>query len=211
MTGRYCVLEPLDPGRHSAPLHAANSVDDGRMWTYLPYGPFDNVEEYGAWAEAFAADDAIVAFAIVDERTGIPAGVASYLRVSPGPGTIEVGHLAFSPALQATTAATEAMALLMGHVFDDLGYRRCEWKCNALNAPSRRAAARLGFTFEGIFRQAMVVKGRNRDTAWLSILDTEWPRQREAFGQWLDPSNLDPDGRQRRSLSSFASLKRERR
>jgi RimJ/RimL family protein N-acetyltransferase len=129
--------------------------------------------------------------------------VAAYLRVQPGDGSIEVGHLAFSPALQATTAATEAMALMMANAFDELGYRRYEWKCNSLNAPSRRAALRLGFVYEGTFRQAAVVRGRNRDTAWFSVTDIEWPRLKEAFRRWLDPANFGPDGRQRVALSSL--------
>ena len=138
---------------------------------------------------------------VVDRATDRASGVASYLRIDPGQGTIEVGYITFSPALQRTTAATEAMALMMRHALEDLGYRRYEWKCDALNAPSRAAAQRLGFTFEGIHRQARVVKGRNRDTAWFSVLDSEWPAVRAAFDAWLDPANFDADGRQRAPLA----------
>ncbi len=203
MIGRLCALESLDPARHGQDLHTANSADDGRMWTYLPHGPFADAAAYHDWLEGFAADDTLVPFAIIDREHGRPVGVAAYLRVTPDAGSIEVGHLAFSPALQETTMATEAMALMMAHVFDDLGYRRYEWKCDALNGPSRRAADRLGFSFEGIFRQAMVVKDRSRDTAWFSIVDREWPHIRDGFGQWLDPANFDADGRQHRRLSTL--------
>ena len=202
MEGRWCRVEPLDPDAHAAGLHAANSADtDGRMWTYLSEQPFATEAAYRTWAQAAAASSDPLFFAIVDSATGEPRGVASYLRIEPADGVIEVGHIAYSPALQRTTAATEAMYLMMRRVFDELGYRRYEWKCNALNAGSRAAAQRLGFTYEGTFRQAKVVKGRNRDTAWFSILDTEWPRMRAAFEAWLDPSNFDAEGRQRSRLS----------
>jgi RimJ/RimL family protein N-acetyltransferase len=205
MSGRYCRVEPLDVDRHAGDLYGANSSDDGRMWTYLPYGPFVTGDEYRIWLEGFVADPTRVAFAIVDGAAGRAVGVAAYLRAAPEHGTIEVGHLAFSPGLQRTVAATEAMALMMGHVFDALGYRRYEWKCDALNAPSGRAATRLGFTYEGTFRQAVVVKGRNRDTAWYSITDREWQRLRGAYATWLDPANFDASGCQRESLSSLTA------
>ena len=203
MVGRFCRLEPLDPGRHAAELHTANAVDaDGRMWTYLPYGPFADLAAYRAWMEAKWLGDDPLFFAIVDAGSGRAVGVASYLRIDPANGAIEVGHLGYSPGLQRTPAATEAMALMMARVFA-LGYRRYEWKCDALNAPSRAAALRLGFTFEGIFRQATVVKGRNRDTAWYSILDSEWPARRAAFERWLAPENFDAAGRQRQRLADL--------
>ena len=142
-------------------------------------------------------------FAIIDHATGLPVGQASYLRIEPAHRAIEVGHIIFAPALQRSIGATEAMYLMARHVFDDLGYRRYEWKCNALNQPSRRAALRLGFTFEGIFRQHMIIKGRNRDTAWFSLLDSEWPLRRANFEQWLAPSNFDSSGRQKLSLASL--------
>jgi RimJ/RimL family protein N-acetyltransferase len=200
LQGRYCRLEPLDAGRHAADLHAANSLDrEDRMWTYLFSGPFASLAEFTRWLEAREDSLDPLFFAIVDAATDRAAGIASYLRIDATHGVIEVGHLAYSPLLQRTRAATEAMYLMMKHAFD-LGYRRYEWKCDALNAASRRAAERLGFTFEGIFRQAAVYKGRNRDTAWYSLIDREWPERETAFRAWLDPANFDPDGRQCRRL-----------
>lgn len=203
MEGRLTRLEPLSADRHAADLHAANSTDpDGRMWTYMPAGPFASLKAYIDWARAAEASEDPLHFAVIDRATGKPLGTASFLRIDPPSGVIEVGWIAWSPLLQKTPLATEAMYLMMRRVFDELGYRRYEWKCNALNAPSMRAAERLGFTYEGTFRQAAVVKGRNRDTAWFSILDTEWPRARAAFEAWLAPSNFD-DGRQIRSLQDI--------
>jgi len=203
MEGRYCRLEPLDPSRHAERLHTANGVDaDGAMWTYLPYGPFVDLAAYRAWADAAAASDDTLYFAIIDLASGLPAGVASYLRIEPRFGSVEVGHLAYSPALQRSRAATEAMYLMMAHAFDS-GYRRYEWKCNALNTASRRAAQRLGFSFEGIFRQHAVFKGRSRDTAWYAVIDGEWPILREILAVWLEADNFDADGRQRVALSSL--------
>ena len=200
LPGQYCRLEPLSAARHGADLHAANSLDpDGRMWTYLFSGPFQSLEEYTAWLASREDSTDPLFFAVVDAATGGAAGIASYLRIDTTHGVIEVGHLAFSPLLQRTRAATEAMYLMMKHAFE-LGYRRYEWKCDALNATSRRAAERLGFTFEGIFRQAVVYKGRSRDTAWFSVTDREWPAREARFVSWLDPSNFDDDGRQRRPL-----------
>jgi RimJ/RimL family protein N-acetyltransferase len=204
MTGRHCRLEPLDAARHAAQLHAANALDrEGRMWTYLFSGPFASAQEFRAWLESREHSEDPLYFAIVDAPSGRAAGLASYLRIDPPHGVIEVGPLAFSPLLQRTRAATEAMYLMMRNAFD-LGYRRYEWKCDALNAPSRRAAERLGFQFEGIFRQAVVYKGRNRDTAWYSVIDREWPAVQQAFEGWLDPGNFDADGRQRRPLGDHA-------
>lgn len=200
LEGRYGRLEPLDAERHAADLHAAYSRDaDGRMWTYLFSGPFASAGEYRAWVETRQGSTDPLFFAVVDAASGRAAGVASYLRIDPASGVIEVGHLAFAPQLQRTRVATEAMYLMMKHAFE-LGYRRYEWKCDALNAPSRRAAERLGFTFEGVFRQAVVYKGRNRDTAWYSIIDGEWPGLEARFLAWLDPANFDDEGRQRRRL-----------
>jgi RimJ/RimL family protein N-acetyltransferase len=201
MSGRYCRLEPLVAGRRDKELYEANSLGDGRMWTYLPYGPFSSEEEYGQWLTGFAGDTSIVAFAVVDAEDERASGVATYLRAAPEQGSVEVGHIAFSPRLQRTVAATESMALMMAHVFDVWGYRRYEWKCDALNLPSRQAAKRLGFTYEGTFRQAAVVKGRNRDTAWFSVTDREWQRLQPAFAAWLGPANFDARGQQRQSLS----------
>ncbi len=202
LAGRFCRLEPLSPERHAAELHAALGQDTGAMWTYLPYGPFETADHYRAWMECHWLGTDPLFFAIMDAASGRAAGTASYLRIDPANGVIEVGHLAYSPGLQRTAAATEAMYLLMAHAFG-LGYRRYEWKCNALNAPSRAAALRLGFTFEGMFRQAAVVKGHNRDTAWYSVLDSEWPALREAFEAWLAPENFAADGRQRRRLADI--------
>ena len=200
LAGRYCRLEPLDADRHAAELHAANSLDrEGRMWTYLFSGPFGSADEFAAWLAAREDSLDPLYFGIVDGLTGRATGLASYLRIDTMHGVVEVGHLAFSPLLQRTRAATEAMYLMMKHAFE-LGYRRYEWKCDALNDASRRAAARLGFRFEGIFRQAVVYKGRNRDTAWYSIIDSDWPARRAAFEAWLNPDNFDAEGRQRRPL-----------
>jgi len=188
---------------HAQTLHAAYGLDrESRMWTYLPYGPFSGVEEYRAWLEDMESKTDPLFFTICDPASGQPLGLASYLRIDPAGGSIEVGHLAYSPLLQRTPAATEAMYLMMQRAFD-LGYRRYEWKCDALNAPSSAAALRLGFVFEGVFRQARVVRGRNRDTAWYSILDSEWPSRRKEFQSWLAADNFDPEGRQRRRLADF--------
>jgi len=205
--GRWCWLEPLDPVRHGAQLFESYRADrSGRLWTYLPYGPFEDFSSYDAWLFEVAHRSDPMFFAIIDgARRAL--GVASYQRIDPRAGTIEVGHLNFSPALQGSTAATEAMIMMMRVVFDELGYRRYEWKCDALNDASRRAAERLGFTYEGTFRQATVVKGRNRDTAWYSIIDAEWPRLSKIFSQWLRPGNFDADGRQRESLAQLIALR----
>ncbi|HXW10370.1 MAG TPA: GNAT family protein, partial [Steroidobacteraceae bacterium] len=198
--GRSCRVEPLAM-EHAAALHEANSIDaQGRMWDYLAYGPFDGLDAYRAWVGQKVSSVDPLFFAIVDRAGDAPVGVASYLRIDPPNGVIEVGHLAYSPRLQRTPAATEAMYLMMRHAFE-LGYRRYEWKCNARNEPSRSAAERLGFTFEGVFRQHMIVKGRSRDTAWYSVIDGEWPRVRAGFERWLDAGNFDAAGRQRRTLA----------
>jgi len=203
MSGAYCRLEPLDAARHAADLFEANRRDaDGRMWTYLAYGPFDTLDAYRSWVERMAASDDPLFFAVVDTASGRAAGVASYLRIDPPNGAIEVGHIAYSPALQRTRASTEAMYLMMRRAFT-LGYRRYEWKCDALNASSRAAAERLGFSFEGIFRQATVYKGRNRDTAWYAAIDRDWPRLERVFTRWLEPENFDGDGRQRARLEDL--------
>ncbi len=201
--GRLCRLEPLDPVRHARDLFEAYSCDvEGAGWTYLPYGPFADPGAYEVWVQSvhLAADPLL--FAIVENAGGRALGVAGYLRITPDAGTIEIGHLHFSPSLQHTPMATEALFLMMREAFA-LGYRRLEWKCNSLNQASRRAAQRLGFRFEGIFRQATVVKGRNRDTAWFSIIDGEWPPLHAAIERWLAPENFDPESRQRVSLTTL--------
>ncbi len=201
LEGRWVRLEPLDAARHAKELFEANAEDrEGRNWTYLGYGPFDRFEDYLAWAEASAKSEDPFFHAIVDKETGRAVGVASLMRIDPPHGVIEVGHINYSPLLQRKPGATEAMYLLMRRCFDELGYRRYEWKCDSLNAPSRAAAERLGFKYEGLFRQAMVYKGRNRDTAWYSITDKEWPARKAAFERWLSPQNFDEAGRQRSPL-----------
>jgi RimJ/RimL family protein N-acetyltransferase len=203
MAGRTCRLEPLDVERHAADLHAANALDtEHRNWTYLPYGPFATLDDYVAWLSRVATVADPQFYAIIDLASGTAAGVASYLRIDPAAGSIEVGHINYSPRLQRTVAATEAMYLMMRRAFE-LGYRRYEWKCNVLNVPSRAAALRLGFSYEGIFRQARVDKGRNRDTAWYAMIDHEWPALDRAFTKWLDPSNFDAQGRQLMALSAL--------
>ena len=205
MDGRTCRLEPLDAARHCSGLHSANLLDtDHRNWTYLPYGPFARLDDYVDWVRNVAGKDDPQFHAIVDRATGQAVGVASYLRIDPAAGSIEVGHINYSPRLQRTVAATEAMYLMMHRAFG-LGYRRYEWKCNALNAASRAAAQRLGLSYEGVFRQARVDKGRNRDTAWYAAIDREWPLLDQAFRRWLDPANFDAQGRQRTPLSELTA------
>lgn len=205
LEGRYCRIEPLDPARHAAELFAANGeAPDERLWTYLPHEPFATLESYREWQERMAVSEDPLFFALRDLADGKAAGLAAYLRIDPIMGSIEVGHLNFSPRLQKTRAATEALFLLADNAFTTLGYRRYEWKCDSLNAPSRAAALRLGFTFEGVFRQAVVYKGRSRDTAWFSITDREWPALRQAYLDWLAPENFDADGRQRHRLFHFS-------
>jgi RimJ/RimL family protein N-acetyltransferase len=202
--GRYARLEPLDARVHGAELYAASHADDAarRVWDYLAVGPFESEASFTTYLRDCAAGADPLFFAIRDLQSGQAAGVASYLNIVPKQGTIEIGHIWFGPRLQNTPAATEALYLLLDHAFV-LGYRRMEWKCNALNQGSRRAAVRLGFTFEGIFYQHMVAKGRNRDTAWFSILDGEWAAIRANFETWLAPDNFDASGRQRSSLGEL--------
>ncbi|WP_085907329.1 GNAT family N-acetyltransferase [Kiloniella majae] len=204
--GLYCKLEKLDPLRHTEDLFEANTLSkDHQIWTYLPYGPFEKLENYREWVIDMAAKDDPLFYTIIDKKAGKALGVASYLRITPAAGSIEVGHINFSPVLQKTAMATEAMYLMMRHVFVELGYRRYEWKCNALNEGSKAAAKRLGFTYEGTFRQAGVIKGRSRDTAWFSILDSEWTIMEQAFARWLAKDNFKPDGQQVTSLTDFAN------
>lgn len=201
MQGRLCRLEPIDIECHSQDLFDAFVQDDGRNWTYMPYGPFARASELRAWMESTCLGDDPCFFSIIDLASGKAVGVASYLRIDPKNGVIEVGHIHFSPQIQGSAIATEAMYLMMRQVFEELGYRRYEWKCDALNQPSRNAAERFGFIFEGIFRQATLYKQRNRDTAWFAIIDRDWPTVKTVFEAWLDPGNFDTDGRQRTRLS----------
>lgn len=200
--GRWCRLEPLDLGRHGGDLHDALDGGTGPIWTYLPYGPFADRAAFDAWLGELSRGSDPLAFAIVDRGTGRAVGLCAYLRIDPAAGSIEVGHVVYSARLQRTPAATEAMYLMMRRAFE-LGYRRYEWKCDSLNAASRAAALRLGFSYEGLFRQARVTKGRNRDTLWFSVIDGEWPALRAALERWLAPDNFDPSGRQRSRLSEL--------
>jgi RimJ/RimL family protein N-acetyltransferase len=202
IAGRFCRVEPLDIERHSADLFQANSDDEtGSHWTYLFTDAPPDLAAYRTWAAGMLAGRDPMPFAIIDQASGKAIGVASYMRIDPASGALEIGHINYSPRLQRTPAATEAMYLLMRRAFDELGYRRYEWKCDSLNAPSRAAAARYGFSFEGIFRKALVYKKRSRDTAWFAIIDSDWPRVRAGFEQWLAAGNFDEQGQQRRRLS----------
>ncbi|QPM88861.1 GNAT family N-acetyltransferase [Pseudooceanicola algae] len=203
LTGRLIRLVPLRADRHAAALHGAYG-GAGWIWDYMPVGPFATEAEYAAWVRSTETDPATVFFAIESLADGAPVGVASYLNIAPANGSVEVGNIAFAPVLQGRPEATEAMVLMMRWAFSN-GYRRYEWKCNALNLPSRRAAQRLGFSFEGVFRQHMVVKGRNRDTAWLAITDAQWPGLSQRFDAWLAPENFDGSGRQITRLSVLTS------
>ena len=205
LVGRYCRLEPLDPARHTADLCAANALDvDGGGWTYLTAGPLVTLDDYRQWmAQSCMGEDPLY-FAIVKLPDEKAVGVASYMRIDPRNGTIEVGGIKYSPLLQRTRAATEAMHLMMRGAFA-LGYRRYEWKCDTFNAPSRAAAQRYGFSYEGVFRQAVIYKGRTRDTAWYSIIDSEWPAIDAAFTRWLAADNFDAAGKQRLPLSQLTA------
>jgi RimJ/RimL family protein N-acetyltransferase len=204
LVGRTCRVVALDPEQHAEALFAAYSeAPDGRAWTYLGIERPTTIESYRAHADSCAASEDPLHYAVIDDTSGLAVGTASFLRIDPANGAIEVGWIAYSPKLQQTVMGTEAMYLMMRHAFDTLGYRRYEWKCDSRNAPSHAAALRFGFQFEGIFRQAVVYKHRNRDTSWFSIIDGEWPALRVAFEGWLDPANFDDTGRQRAPLQSF--------
>lgn len=201
LVGQYASLEPLQSEVHAADLHRANSIDDG-IWTYLPYGPFASEAAFADWVSDIAPGTDPFLYAVRNGETGHACGVLGYLRIQPQAGSIEIGHVNFSAELQHTRAATEAVVLLVRWAFA-AGYRRVEWKCNALNQASRRAAQRFGLSYEGIFRQQAVVKGRNRDTAWYAAIDGEWPALGAAYAQWLAPANFDAEGRQRSRLSDL--------
>ncbi len=206
LAGRIVTLVPLDPEAHAASLYTkTHGPEKEQIWQYMGDGPFESREAFDESLRKKAASADPLFFAILDNASGQCVGYASFLRIEPAHRCIEVGNIVFTPQLQRTAGATEAMYLMARHVFDDLGYRRYEWKCNALNEPSRRAALRFGFSFEGIFRQHMIIKGRNRDTAWFAMLDHEWPARRESFERWLDPRNFDAEGRQKVSLASLRS------
>lgn len=203
LVGRSCRVEPLSVADHAAALFAAFTVAGGDAgWTYLPYGPFGTRTEFEDWINRTCLTDDPLFFAIVDAESGGAVGLASYLNIRPLHGTIEVGHVHFSRAMRRSRIASEAMYLMMRYAFE-AGYRRYEWKCDRLNAPSHRAARRFGFSYEGIFRQHMVVRGRSRDSAWFACIDSEWPALKTAYEIWLDDANFDRDGRQRQSLTAL--------
>jgi RimJ/RimL family protein N-acetyltransferase len=202
LAGRLVTIAPLDPAAHTDSLYAASHGDSKHeLWRYLWDGPYADRPAFEASVRERAASADPLCFAIVDNRSGLAVGHAAYLRITAAHRVIEIGSILFTPAIQRTAGATEAMYLMARHAFEDLGYRRYEWKCDARNTPSRHAAMRLGFQFEGIFRQHMIIKGQNRDTAWFAMLDSEWPLRKANFERWLDPANFDPSGRQKESLS----------
>lgn len=206
--GRWARLEPLSPDVHGRALFEANALDrDGRNWTYLPVGPFATFADYDTWLRQMAASDDPLFYTIIDRAQDRPIGVAAYLRIDPAAGSIEVGHINFSPLAQRSRMATDVMFQMMRHAFA-LGYRRYEWKCDALNGPSRVAADRFGFTYEGLFRQATIYKGRSRDTAWYSILDREFPPVEAAYQTWLADANFDEAGQQRQKLADLIATAR---
>jgi len=204
LDGETVRLEPLDAVRHGDELFAAAQGAD-ETWRYLPYGPFASRDDFLRWLERHASTNEPLAFAILDRSAGAARGIATFMSIVPEHGVIEIGHIWLSPQLQRTRQATEAIFVMSRHAFEDLGNRRLEWKCDAANEPSRRAAERFGFVSEGVFRQHRVIKGRNRDTAWYSIIDSEWLSRRAAFERWLAPANFDEAGRQRRSLAEVRS------
>ncbi len=203
MLGHYCRVEPLELERHVVALFDAFKMDkQNKLWTYLPYGPFSNSEKYRELLETLVSKFDQQFYVVIDLKTERAVGVTAYLRINPNAGSIEVGHLSYSPLLQKTVMATEAMYLMMRKIFE-AGYRRYEWKCDSLNAASKSSALRLGFQFEGVFRQALIVKGRNRDTAWFSVIDSEWHSLKTRFEAWLSGSNFDVHGQQSKALSKF--------
>ncbi len=206
LRGRFCRLERLNVARHAADLYLAYSqAEDGRDWTYLFTGPFTDEASYFAHAQHASISEDPLHYAVIDLASGKAVGTLALMRIDPANGVIDVGHVTFSPRLKRTPLSTEAQYLLMKHLFEDLGYRRYEWKCDSLNAPSRKAAARLGFRFEGIFRQALIYRNRSRDTAWFSIIDGEWPARRVAFEHWLALDNFDAEGIQRSALPGVSA------
>ncbi|RPE04458.1 N-acetyltransferase [Candidatus Pantoea deserta] len=204
LEGRYCRLEPLSVAQHGEALFAAWALaEDGRDWTYLFAGPFHSKAEFMAYAQQMENSRDPLHFAVIDRESGRALGTLALMRIEPKHGVMEVGHVTFSPLLKQTRMATEAHFLLMRYAFDQLGYRRYEWKCDSLNAPSRRAAARLGFQYEGEFRQAIVYRGRTRDTSWFSIIDSEWPQVKQGFERWLAADNFSADGQQKHKLEAL--------
>lgn len=204
LSGRTCHLEPLSASKHAHQLYAAYSqAPDGRDWTYMPFGPFTSFEEYRKHAEVLEKSEDPKHFTVISTSSGEAVGTLSLMRINPENGVIEVGYITFSPLLKRSALSTEAQYILMAYVFDQLGYRRYEWKCDSLNEPSRKAADRLGFRFEGIFYHNVVYKGRNRDTAWYAITSDQWPALKSAFEAWLLPENFDEHGQQIKALKDF--------
>ncbi len=197
--GRFARIEPLEAERHAEDLWGVLEGHD-RVWDYMAYGPFADFDAFEAWLETRQALADPLSFAVVDKANGRAKGILTLMEIRPAMGVIEIGHILFSPEMQKTPLSTEAVFLAAGYAFDDLGNRRLEWKCDDRNAPSKHAAVRFGFTPEGLFRKHMIIKGRNRDTAWFSMTDDEWPARREAFARWLSADNFDAEGRQHRSL-----------
>ncbi len=202
LDGQYCRLDAYLVEQHASELYS-HFVDHDELWTYMGYGPFADETAYRSCMQDLLASADTIFYAIIDKKSAKVLGQAAYLRIAAQAGSIEVGHICFSPALQQTPVASESMYLLMAHAFE-LGYRRYEWKCDACNAASQSAARRLGFAYEGTFRQALVYKGRNRDTAWYAIIDKEWPALRAAYQAWLAPSNFDETGQQKQRLSTLS-------
>jgi RimJ/RimL family protein N-acetyltransferase len=212
LSGHFCRIEPVDVDRHAEALYSAYSTaPDERDWTYMSTGPFANAASFRNHLTKAAASRDPLHYTIIDLATGEPVGMFALMRIDRGNGVVEIGHVAYSPLIKRTTAATEAIFLLLRHVFDDLGYRRCEWKCDDLNAPSRAAALRYGFQYEGTFRQAAVYKGRSRDTAWFAMINRDWPDIRTGFERWLAPGNFDAAGVQRSTLADLIAARRSDR
>lgn len=204
LQGQYCLLEPMNIDKHANDLYLAlTSNNEGESWTYLPYGPFASLVEFQTWLQKTMLDTTTQLYAILNTKTKQVVGISGYLRITPEHGVIEIGHLHFSSLLKRTPMATEAIYLMLKFVFDELGYRRCEWKCNALNEASHLAALRFGFKFEGIFRQHFVFKNHNRDTAWFSIIDNEWPPLKMKYKKWLAANNFNSDGIQIKKLAEI--------
>lgn len=208
LKGHYCTLTPLRPEHAEALFTAYQQAEDTRSWTWLLREPDATADEFTAWVESVCELSDPIHFTVIDNQTKSPVGTLALMRIDAKNGVIEVGHVHFSPRLSGTVMSTEAQYLLMQYVFTTLGYRRYEWKCNSLNAPSRRAAQRLGFQYEGRFRQALVIKGHNRDTDWFSIIDSEWPGLESAFQSWLAADNFTADGKQIRSLENWRESRR---
>ncbi|KMP09941.1 acetyltransferase [Coccidioides immitis H538.4] len=203
LTGRSIIIEPLSAAHAEDLFSCVGGLENASLWTYMPAGPFESKASLETYINSIISSEDSVFSALIDPASQRAVGYLGLLRIDLKNRIVEIGSIMLSPTLQRSTAATEAYYLIAKMVFEDLGFRRYEWKCNNLNTPSKNAAIRLGFTFEGIFRQHMIVKGLNRDSAWFSVIDSEWPSIKNAFEKWLDPTNFDADGNQRRSLASF--------